>query len=389
MEEIEINSRGLRRVLARHPWVYRSDVIETPKQAGIYRIRSGRQALGWAFVNPLSEITVRFFSFKPAADPMQEFWAQLERAIALRRPFIEADPEGGYRLISSEGDGLPGLIIDDYAGIVVMQVGVAALEPYIPQIVEFLRERIDLKGILLRHDLRSRELEGLPSEIRVAWGEVPERVWVREGQSRYLINPYSGHKTGSYLDQRENRLWLAGELARRDKIGRGLDVFSYQGGFALQVAPYCEELELIDSSGPALALARENLEAAGFANVQFSEAEAFELLRQRSQKPAYDLIVLDPPPLARHRADREAAFAAYKELNLRAFKALRSGGILATACCSYHVSFGDFMNVIKDAAGDAHREARILREASQGFDHPVRIGVPETRYLKFVALEVL
>lgn len=389
MEEIEINSRGVRRVMARHPWVYRSDVIELPKHAGICRVRSGRQALGWAFVNPLSEITLRFFSFQPAAEPMSEIWSHFERALVLRQPFLQADPEGGYRLVSSEGDGLPGLVIDYYAGVVVMQVGVAALEAYIPQIVEFLRERVALKGVLLRHDLHSRELEGLPAEIRVAWGEIPERIWVREGQVSYLVNPYAGHKTGSYLDQRENRLWLASELSRRGQIGRGLDVFSYQGGFALHMAPYCESLELVDSSAPSLALARENLGAAGFANVQFSEGEAFELLRQRSQKPSYDLVVLDPPPLARHRADREAAFAAYKEINLRAFKALRPGGILATACCSYHFSFSDFMAAIREAAGDAHREARILREATQGFDHPVRIGVPETRYLKFVALEVL
>lgn len=380
--EIRVTARGATRLLARHPWVYRSDLVAAPERAGIYPVWGPRGLLALALFNPQSEIAVRAFHFGPAADPLATLLANLDQAIKRRSAARQAQPHGAFRLVHGEGDFLPGLVIDAYGPYAVLQANAAAWEPLLPQVAQRLLDA-GLEGVLARHDARSRRLEGLPEEGGVLAGSLPPSVWVEEGEIRYRVDLLEGQKTGAYIDQRDNRLRLASFTGQR-----ALDVFSYHGSFALHLAGFAE-VTAVDSSQPALERAQENAKASG-RTLNTVQANAFEFLReQERQKQRYDLIVLDPPALAKQRRDLERARAAYKELNLRAFKLLAPGGILATASCSHHLAEPDFYQMLSQAAADAHRSVCLLERRSQGWDHPVLLNVPETHYLKLALLEIL
>lgn len=382
---VKVSSRGAARLLARHPWVYKSDVVGGPPIPGLYPVQSSKGVLALALYNPASEITVRAFAFSALADPKAVLLDNLRKALGRRKAAIRANPEGGYRLVHAEGDLLPGLVLDYYAGHGVLQVGSAALEPLTGAIMEVIRDELPLQSLLAKNDPRSRAFEGLPLEVTPLYGEVPASVEVQEGPIRYRVDLREGQKTGAFLDQRDNRLRLAefgGKVA--------LDVFSYHGSFALHLAPRFERVLAVDSSQVALERAAENAHHNGFSNLQTQEANAFEFLRAEEKRRAcYDLIVLDPPALAKHKRDLERAYAAYKELNLRALKLLPEGGILATASCSHHLGEPVFYEMLAEAAADAHRSVRVVEKRTQGWDHPILLGVPETFYLKFALLEIV
>lgn len=381
--KVRVSSRGASRLLARHPWVYRSDVLEGPEQAGLYPVYGPKGLLAWAAWNPASEIAVRAFRYRPTDDAERSLLDNLERALALRKVSVEAEPGGGFRLVHAEGDSLPALVLDYYAGHVVLQSGSAALEPLLPRVVETLIERLPVQSVLAKNDQRTRTLEGLGLEVKPLFGSVPEGVWVQEGPVQYRVDLLSGQKTGAFLDQRENRLRLRGFGGER-----ALDVFSYHGSFALHLAQGFRSVTAVDSSADALARAQDNARHNGL-ELATVEANAFEFLRQEEKAGhKYDLIVLDPPAFAKSKRDLERAYAAYKEVNLRAIKLLREGGILATASCSHHLTEPLFYEVLAEAAADAHRSLRVLERRGQGWDHPVLLGVPETHYLKFALLEV-
>jgi len=381
--------RGVRRILARHPWVWRSDVAELPSKAGIYPVFGKRGVLGWALVNPRSQISIRVFHFGDSEDPLETLWKNLERALAYRIKTYRTGPEAGLRLAFAEADLLPGLVIDSYARHLVVQAHAAAWEPLLEELTTRLLDILDPLSITARHDSPLRDKEGLPRYIRPLAGEPPAKATVREGEVRYQVELQSGQKTGAFLDQRDNRLFLGRELAGRG-YRRGLDVFSYQGLFALQASPHLESIEVVDSSAAALAAARENAVLNRAENLIFTEANAFDLLRQQEKAgEKYDLVILDPPAFAAKKADREKALKAYKEVNLRALKLLNHGGLLATASCSHHVSEADFYRMLAEAAADAHRLVRIGARRGQAWDHPLLLTVPETHYLKFAILEVL
>lgn len=381
--KVRVSPRGASRLLARHPWVYRSDVLEGPDQAGLYPVYGPKGLLAWAAWNPASEIAVRAFRYRPTDDAEQSLLDNLQRALAQRKASLEAEPRGAFRLAHAEGDSLPGLVLDYYAGHVVVQSGSAALEPLLPRFVEVLIEQIPVQSVLARNDQRSRTLEGLELEVRTLFGKVPEWVWVREGDIEYRADLLSGQKTGAFIDQRDNRLRL-----RAYRGERALDVFSYHGSFALHLAQGFKSVTAVDSSAEALARARANAQHNSL-EIATVEANAFEFLRQEEKLGhKYDLIVLDPPAFAKSKRDLERAYAAYKEVNLRAIKLLREGGILATASCSHHLTEPLFYEMLADAAADAHRSLRVLERRGQGWDHPVLLGVPETHYLKFALLEV-
>ncbi|AEB12342.1 class I SAM-dependent rRNA methyltransferase [Marinithermus hydrothermalis] len=386
--KVHVRERGAQRLLARHPWVYRSDVREAPDRPGLYPVVSRDQPIAWALVNPRSEITVRAFSFDPKRDPQEALIENLKRALAQRAEALRRDPLGGYRLVHAEGDFLPAFVADYYAGYVVIQVGSAALEPLTPRLLEVLIAQVRPKGVLAKNNHRARRLEGLAEEVRVLHGEVPERILVHEGPLRYWVDPYRGQKTGAFLDQRDNRLALARHLEHR-VLTRALDVFSYHGSFALHLARFAQQVEAVDTSADALARAEANARENQLVNLEFIEANAFDFLRHKARAgERYDCIVLDPPAFAKKRADLERAYAAYKEVNLRAMKLLRPGGVLATASCSYHLTEPLFYEMLREAAADAHRSVRVLERRGQGWDHPVLLNVPETHYLKFALLEV-
>ncbi|WP_027881782.1 class I SAM-dependent rRNA methyltransferase [Meiothermus rufus] len=383
--KVRISPKGAARLLARHPWVYKSDVLEGPANPGLYPVQAGRKTLGLALYNPASEITVRAFSFEESPDPLEVWLANLRQALRQRQAALAQEPEGGYRLAHAEGDLLPGLVLDYYAGHGVLQIGSAALEPLMPRLVQVILEEIPLRSLLAKNDQKSRLLEGLPLEVRVLQGAVPEKVVVQEGAIRYQVELYQGQKTGAFLDQRDNRLRMEGFRGQS-----ALDVFSYHGSFALHLARGFTQVTAVDSSAAALERAQENAQLNGFDNLTLHEANAFDFLRKEERRQArYDLIVLDPPAFAKSKRDLERAYAAYKEINLRALKLLGRGGILATASCSHHLGEPLFYQMLTEAAADAQRTVRVLEKRGQGWDHPVLLNVPETHYLKFALLQVL
>ncbi len=375
-----VKDRGAAR--SGHPWIYRSDVAGASGVAGdVVSVFDRRgKFLGRAFYNPRSEITLRIAERGDA--PIDERWFRdrLEKALAYRDSLeIDAD---AYRLVHAEADGVPGLVVDRYGDYLVLQVGSAALERRLDQIVSTLGEVLAPAGILLRGDSAARKREGLDTGVRLLSGEVPEGVVVREGRVHYRADLWKGQKTGGFLDQRENHL-----AAGRHAAGRVLDVFSFAGGFALHAARRAATVEAVDASAPALEAVRANAELNGFTNITFSRANAFDLLRERSDAgERYDTVILDPPAFAKTKRDLPRARRAYKEINLRAMKLLGPGGILITCSCSYHLSRELFEHTLRSAAADAGGKVRVREWRGQAADHPEILTIPETRYLKCAVL---
>ncbi len=382
--KIEVSKKGETRLLDRHPWVYRSDVISAPDGVGVFPVYQGKHFLGNAVYNPKSEISVRVFEFSPVENLENALLDNFRRAIRRRKKATEALPEGGFRLCHAEGDLVPATVVDYYAGHAVMQIGSAALEPLIPRLTGILRDELPLKSILAKNDQNVRKLEGLEAYVKPLFGEVPEFVWVTEGEIRYRVDLAAGQKTGAFIDQRENRIRLyefSGEKA--------LDVFSYHGSFALHLAKRFKKVIAVDSSADAISRGLENARENKIENLEGLVANAFDFLKDASKSSErFDLIVLDPPAFAKNKKDLDKAYSAYKEINLRAMKLLNPGGILATASCSHHVSEAMFYGMLTEASADAHKVVRILEKRGQPFDHPVLLNVPETQYLKFALLEV-
>ena len=378
-----VGDRGAARARAGHPWIYRSDIVDTEGVVGdVVRVTDRRGSfLGRAFYNPKSEITLRIAERGDAPVDDRWFRGRLERALAYRDTLeIDAD---AYRLLHAEADGVPGLVADRYGDHVVLQVGSAAVERRLEWVVDALGELLAPAGILLRADSAARKREGLDTAVRVLSGEVPESVVVREGPVRFGANLWSGQKTGTFLDQRENHL-----AAGRYASGRALDVFSFAGGFALHAARRAESVEAVDASSSALEVARANAGLNGLENITFTRANAFDLLRGRSDAgESYDTIVLDPPAFAKTKRDLPKAQRAYKEINLRAMRLLGPGGILITCSCSYHLSRELFEETLRSAAADAGRKIRVREWRGQASDHPEILTIPETRYLKCAVLE--
>jgi 23S rRNA (cytosine1962-C5)-methyltransferase len=399
-----VSRRGASRWVDRqHPWIYRSDVLEPPSgagsEAGAVRVIDERGApIGMALWSPSSQISLRLLTRHE--QPIDGgFWRErIGGAAAYRRALT---PDGdAYRLVHGEGDGLPSLVVDRYGDHLVVQLLSAGLEAFRAEIVAALVDEFAPAGILARNDAAIRRHESLPQEVLLLHGAVPEELTVREGRISYLAAPWSGQKTGAFLDQRENRA-RAGALAR----GRGLDCFAYHGSFALHLATQADEVVVVDSSGPALARAQENAALNGFSSgdgghsmrhaergtvLSFREANAFDLLRElESAGERFDIIALDPPAFAKRRDAVHAALRGYKELNLRALRLLAPGGHLCTFSCSFHLGAGLFREMLESAAADSRRPVRWIEWRGQAPDHPELIGVPESSYLKGAVLQAV
>lgn len=372
-----VSDRGAGRWRKGHPWIYRSDLLQEPdpRRPGIVSVRDRRgRHLGQALYSPASEIRLRLLTREEK--PIDAAWwsARIARA-AGRRQGIAAT---AYRVVHGEADGLPSLLVDRYGPYLSVQLLSAGLEACREEVLAALEAVLRPAGILLRNDLPVRRHEGLPLIVEVARGEVPEEAEVEEEGVRYRVALREGQKTGAFLDQRENRL-LAGELSR----GRGLDVFCYEGGFALHMAARCEAVLAVDQSAQALARGRRNAELNGRSNIEWREANAFDLLRElESAGERFDLVVLDPPAFAKSRDHVPKALAGYKEVNLRAMRLLAPGGRLLTFSCSYHVGRRRFLAMLADAAGDSGRRLVLERLLGQARDHPEVLTIPETGYLK-------
>ena len=385
MATVTVNRRAEERVNFGHPWIYKSDVAQVNAAGGetVTVLNARGRALGDALYSDRSEIAIRMLTRGDRRADRALWRARLEQAARFREG-LEIDASA-YRLAHGEGDLLPSLVVDRYGDYLVLQALSQGTDALLPQITELLQELVAPKGILARNDPRVRQLEGLEQSVRVLAGEVPEVIEVREGRVEYAVDPYRGQKTGLFLDQRENR-----EAALRYARGRLLDTFSYNGGFALALAPRCSEVTAIDISEDAVARIKLNAERNGLANVQARAMNVFDELRELERRgERFDTIVLDPPAFAKNKASVPKALSGYKEINLRALKLLSPGGYLITCSCSYNVSESAFADVVASAAADAHADVAVVEKRMQGRDHPVLMTVPETFYLKCFILRKL
>lgn len=385
MANVTVTRRGEDRITSGHPWVYRSDIAESHAGAGeIVTVAGPRgRVLGDALFSDRSEITIRMLTRGDLRADDDLIRRRLRQAIDFRRSLaIDAT---AYRLVHGEGDLLPSLIVDCYGEYLVVQALSQGMDRLLPTVTGQLVDLLAPKGILARNDPRVRLLEGLEQTVAVTHGTVPATIEVREGQVQYVVDPHRGQKTGLFLDQRENRT-----AAARYAAGRLLDTFSYNGGFALALAPRCSEVVAVDISEDAVARIRLNAERNGLNNVEARAMNVFDELRELEKRgETFETIVLDPPAFAKNKASVPKALSGYKEINLRALKLLAPGGYLVTCSCSYHVGESAFADVIASAAADAHVEAVVVEKRMQARDHPVLMTVPETLYLKCFILRKL
>lgn len=406
---VKVSTRGTTRLQARHPWVYRSDIVEEKEipPGSIVRVLDQRgKFLGTALYSSSSQIAIRMISHGSVEDLPALVAERIRAAIAYRKDVVANT--NACRIVFSEADFLPGLIVDRYNDVLALQILTQAMDRASVReaIVQTLTEEFHPEGIVERVEPRIRELEQLPPrESGLLRGEKSSTIICMNGETmigkaingeatdgtdgddaagvRFHYDAFEGQKTGAFLDQRENYA-----AAARYAHGEALDAFCYQGGFALHLAEKCKSVTGVDSSRPALEMAEKNASLNG-REVEWIEANAFDLLRDyAAANRRYDSIVLDPPAFARSKREMDKALRGYKELNLRAMKMLRPGGVLVTCSCSFHVGVQDFVKVLADAAQDVHRSLRIVENLGAAKDHPILLNVPETSYLKCLILSV-
>lgn len=397
-----INRRAADRLRAGHLWVYASDIeaLKAPEGAALLPVADSRGLLlGTALYSPTSQIALRLVAREALEEPawLDLLESRLRAACARRKPLLDQQNDA-CRLCFSEADELPGLIVDKYADLIILQLLAKGLDsPAVRErCVKTLREELKPASILERPDPRIRELEGLSApNLAPLWAANAEPATSTQFRLNGLLFHFdanAGQKTGAFLDQRANYAAAAEWAKRLGATGRALDVCCYQGGFALHLARHCAKVTGIDASHASLEVAERNLETnrdALSANVDWVEGDAFQILRDWSEAgERYDTIVLDPPAFAKSRRAVEGALRGYKELSLRALKMLRPGGLLVACSCSHHVGLGDLEGAIAAAAADTHRRVRLLERCGAALDHPVIFNLPETEYLKCVVLEV-
>lgn len=389
-----MNRKGASRLLAGHPWVYKSDVTKVDKstQPGALVAVSDERGrfLGSALYSSSSQITLRLMSPDGVEDLTGLVRERIRVAVAYRKNLVSGS--NAYRLVFSEADLLPGLIADRYNDIISVQILTQAMDRAEVRevIVETLCEEVPEAGnIIERVDTRIRQLEELPALAGGSLAGAKTATTYEMNRLRFQFDGVAGQKTGAFLDQRENYA-AAASFAH----GEVLDVCTYQGGFALHMAASKKvgTVTAVDISRPALEVAEENLalnmKSIG-KEIEWIEGNAFDLLKDYSTAgKQYDTIVLDPPAFAKSKRNLETALRGYKEMNLRALKMLRPGGILVTCSCSFHVSEPEFLAMLASAAADAHRPVKILEKRGAAKDHPAVLTVPETSYLKCIICTV-
>lgn len=384
---VRVNNKGASRVASGHPWIFASDVLDSgaasPGEAVSVIDPRGR-IIGTAHYSSTSEISLRVLSTRAEALDRDFFRKRIQAAEEFRKRTVENSD--AYRLIYGEADQLPGLVIDRYGGYLTLQTLDQGMDRAQDEIVALLVELFAPKGILARNDAPVRKRESLPLETKVVFGEIPETVSIRMNGLTWTADLRHGQKTGVFLDQRENYL----AAARYAKGGRALDCFTSNGGFALHLAPRAASVEAVDSSAASLEIARGNAAANAIANIEYKEADVFDLLAAYSNaRRKFSLIVLDPPAFAKSRKAIAGALRGYKEINLRALQLLEPGGVLVTCSCSHHISEADLIETVASASLDAGRKLRVLERRTQSADHPILITVPETHYLKCLIVETI
>ena len=388
---VRISAPGTDRLKDGHVWVYRSDIASADgvRPGSLVAVHDHRgKFLGTALYSSASQIAIRLISRQPVRDFPALLQQRIADAVAYREQVVR--DTNAYRVVFSEGDFLPGLIVDRYNDILSIQILTQAMDAENVReiLVSELNEKFHPASIIERVDPRVRQLEELPPrDSGFLLGEKTSTGFTMNGV-QFHFAALAGQKTGAFLDQRENYA-AAAQYAH----GEALDVFCYQGGFALHLAPHCSQVTAVDSSRPALEVAEANAalngDLLGAKQIEWIEGNAFDVLKDYSAGgQRYDTIVLDPPAFAKSKRELDAALRGYKELNLRALKMLRPGGVLVSCSCSYHLSQADFIEMLAAAALDANRTLRLVEVRTQAKDHPILLNVPETRYLKCVIARV-
>ncbi len=391
--QVTVTRRAVERVRSGHLWIYKSDVSEAKRtgNAATARVIDERgRFVAHALWSEQSQIALRVVTTKDETID-RAFWHKRLSESINRRAHLSNDADA-FRLVFSEGDLLPSLIVDKYKDTLVLQTLSRGMELLKPLFVDLLVTELAPATIIERNDAKVRELEGLPLTAGVIYRREDISEIAAQGEFditqhavKFTVAPLGGQKTGAFLDQRENHR-RAADFAR----GRALDCFTFNGGFALSIRRNCEHVTGLDISSDAIAACEHNAKLNDAANVSFREVNVFDALREyETAGERFDTIILDPPAFAKNKTAREAALRGYKEINLRAMKLLNPGGTLVTCTCSYHVSESDFLNIINDAGNDAHRHIQIIEKRTQASDHPILLGMPETYYLKCVMARVL
>ncbi len=381
-----VTKKGAKRVRNGHLWIYKSDVQRVEADGGdvVSVYDEGRNFVGKAFYSDSSEITLRIFTTKDELID-KEFWRKKIVEAAKQRTTDNEQRTNAKRLIYSEGDLIPSLIVDDYNGIFVIQTLSQGSDKLKETFVEILREEFSPTAIIERNDAKVRQRENLPMQAGVLFGEVTDETVIEQDGVKFYIAPLEGQKTGSFLDQRENHF-----AVRNYAFGRGLDCFTFNGGFALNLAQVCDQVLAIDISEDAINLAKRNTELNGVENIEFRTANVFDALRDYEKAgEKFDCIVLDPPAFVKSRSALRSAVRGYKEINLRALKLLNKGGILVSCSCSFHFSEEIFLETLAESVRDSKRRVHLIEKRMQAADHPILVGMPETYYLKCFILRVV
>lgn len=387
MDDIRLKPGRDKQARTRHPWIFSGAIAAEPRvKAGeIVRVLAGNgDFLAYGHYSPSSQIRVRLLEWAEDRKIDDEWWyARIQSAIQNRAKLALNKDTNAYRLIFSESDFLPGLIVDRYGDYLVMQVLSVGMDRAKDRVVAIIQELLQPLGIFERSDADVRPMEGLKPIKKNLFGIAPPETYeIRENGFTFQVNLQSGQKTGFYFDQRENRRRTAAYASG----GEVLDAFCYTGGFGLNaLANMAKSVTLLDSSQPALEAAWTNAKLNNLMppGISFMHGDAFDILRQKKKLDRhFDLIILDPPKLAPIKSSLKKAERAYKDLNMAAMNLLRPGGILATFSCSGNVSRAHFQQVLAWAATDARRDVQILELLGQGEDHPIRLSFPEGEYLK-------
>jgi 23S rRNA (cytosine1962-C5)-methyltransferase len=388
MEKVHL--KRTRRIHERHLWVFSNELYESPKKYSpgdlveLYDLKEN--FLGTGYINPHSLIAVRILTTERLPVEREFFLKRIGDALALRKRLFKEDSDA-LRLVFSEGDYLPGLIADRYSGCLVLQFLTAGMERFKDTIVAIFDELLAPETIVIRNESRSRTLEGLPLYKEVVEGNLDTLPIVREGGISFEVDPFMGQKTGFFIDQRENRA----ALTRFVGGGEGLDLFCYTGGWSLNLAAAGARVTGVDESERAVAQAKRNAWMNGLQErAVFVREDVFSFLEREfaAGQRRLDFIVLDPPAFVKSAGRIKEAVRAYRQLNASCMKLLRSGGILATSSCSYHLGREMFLEMLRLSARDAGRSPRMLYLRSQAPDHPVLLSMPETEYLKCAFLQM-
>lgn len=382
-----------RRLLAGHSWVYSNeiDTEQTPLKSlnpgDLVAIISKRgKWLGWAYANPNSLICARVVSHDRQRPPGPElFRARLAGALSLRER-VRRQPY--YRVLFGESDGLPGLVLDRYGDVAVAQITTAGMDRQRDDLIDAIRQTLAPKTLVLRNDNAVRELEGLPQQVETVIGKPPGEVEMREGETRFLVDPVAGQKTGWFYDQTDNRQ----RLERYINGGRVLDLCSYSGGWAINaLSAGADHATCVDASANALDLARRNAELNDkSARLATLEGDVFQVLKElKSAGETFDLVIADPPAFIKRRKDQQSGTTAYRRLNEAALAVTRNDGLLVSCSCSFHMERSVFLRTLQGATRQSGKTLQVLEQGQQSFDHPVHPAITETDYLKAVFLRVL